>query len=139
MVLGMTTTYFVLAPETNTIPGLGLGSTGLTLKMVGIQVVSANLIAFAIARMNGWRFDWIFQPLSLGVCVGTGWLAHLVVSSLVPHAWPLLVRIIPAGSLYCAIIITALFWLPGLVGSTRDEYRRDMRRMSSLVTRWRTA
>ena len=135
MVLGMITTYFVLAPSTNSIPGLGLGSAGLTVKMVGIQVISANLLAFAIARLNGWRFDWVFQPLSLGICVGTGWLAHLVVSGILPGTWPLMVRIMPAGMLYCASLLAAIYWLPGLVGITRDEYTRDMRRVTAMVSR----
>jgi hypothetical protein len=137
MVLGMVTTYFVLAPPTNAIPGFGLGSTGLTLKMVGIQVLSVNLLAFAIARLNGWRFDWVFQPLSLAICAGAGWFAHIVVLFATPIAWALPIRIVPAGAIYCGLLLSAINWFPGLVGITRDEYLREMRRAVTFVAGWR--
>lgn len=135
MVLGMITTYFVLAPPTNAVPGFGLGSTGLTLKMVGIQIISVNLLAFAIARLNGWKFDWVFQPLALGICIGAGWLAHVTVLVALPTAWALPIRIVPAGVLYCGVLLATTFCFPGLVASTRDEYRNTVRRLTALVTR----
>ena len=137
MVLGMITTYFVLAPPTNAVPGFGLGSTGLTLKMVGIQILSVNLLAFAIARLNGWKFDWVFQPLALGICIGAGWLAHVAVASSLPSAWALPIRIVPAGVIYCALLLTLTFWFPGLLASTRDDYRSAVARVTALIRRRR--
>lgn len=137
MVFAMVTTYFVLAPRTNTIPGLGLASTGLTLKMVGVQIISVNLLAFAIARLNKWRFDWVYQPLSLGICTAVGWLVHAMISWALPLRWALPVRIAPAGVVYCSVLMLVIFRMPTLVGVSRAEFVRDVRRATALLRgRW---
>lgn len=139
MLFAMLATYFVLAPPTNAIPGLGLASTGLTLKMVGVQVVAVNVLAFAIARINKWRFDWTYQPLSIGLCVGSGWLVHRVAGMAMPHAWPLPFRVAPAGVVYCALLLSVICLVPGLVGLTRDEVLRDLRRVRRMLSAGRPA
>ena len=45
--------YFMLAPNTMTVPGLGLASQGLAIKMVVLQLIGVNIQAYVIARIFG--------------------------------------------------------------------------------------
>ena len=135
MCLAMITTYFVLAPSTNRVPGLGLASAGLAIKMVAVQIVSVNVLAFAIARMNTWKFDWSFQPLAIGICVGAGWLAYAAINAVMPSRLPLLVRLLPAGLAYGMLVVLILSRMPALIGLSRDEFRRDVSRGVTFLRR----
>jgi O-antigen/teichoic acid export membrane protein len=61
MIISIPVTYFVLASSSNIIPGLGLGSVGLALKMVILQIVAANILAYFVCKLSGWRFDFLYQ------------------------------------------------------------------------------
>lgn len=135
MSVGMIATYFVLAPPTSSVPGLGWGSTGLTLKMVCVQIVGVNALAFAIARMNTWKFDWMYQPTVLGICVGAGWLVHSLCAQILPRTWALPIRVIPSGLVYCGILALVVYCVPGLVGISRVELLRDVGRAKTLLNR----
>lgn len=129
MVFGIVTTYLVLAPSTAAIPGLGLASTGLALKMVVTQIFSANLLAFAIAKGFGWQFDWIFQPLVLVACVALGWISEFAITHVVPVHVPILLRIGMAGTVYLVMIVGLVFATPDLAGLSREEIVRDIRKI----------
>lgn len=49
--VGIITTYVLLAPSTYPVPGLGLGATGLAIKMVLIQLIGVNITLFITARL----------------------------------------------------------------------------------------
>ena len=139
MVFGIAMTYFVLAPRDATVPGLGLASTGLAAKMVGVQIVGVNVLAYTIARINGWSFDWIYQPITLGVCIGIGWLVRVAAVAALPASFPLPVRLGAAGVVYSGLLAAALFAAPSLAGFTRPELMTDLRRLSDGVLRARRA
>lgn len=127
VVLGTTMTYFFLAPPTATVPGLGLASTGLALKMVGTQLLSVNVLAFAVSRTFKWPFEWLFQPASLLGCVAVGWIAHAAVALVVPVSVPLLVRLGLGGILYAGMIAGLVYATPQLAGFSREELVSDVR------------
>ena len=127
MVCGVVVSYFVLAPPTAPIAGLGLASLGLAVKMVGIQVVSVNVIAYLISRMWGWPFDWAYQPVSLLGCLAMGWLAHLASGVAIGGGTPLVIRMGVAGVVYATLVAVFVFALPWTAGLTRDELLRDLR------------
>ena len=121
MFVGVTVTYFVLAPRTAVIPGFGLASTGLAAKMVGVQIVGVNILAYVLARMNGWTFEWLYQPVVIGVCVGLGWLVRLVVLTILPVTVPVIYQLAFAGVVYLSLLTGVLFVRPTLAGVSRSE------------------
>jgi O-antigen/teichoic acid export membrane protein len=127
MLLSIVATYFVLAPRAAAVPGLELASMGLALKMVVMQLIQVNVIAFLISRIWGWRFDWVYQPLSLIGCVALGWLAHAAIVGLGAADWPMPLPIALGGLLYLLLVAALLFALPTLTGFARAELEADLR------------
>ena len=121
MVVSMCVTYLVLAPANAAVPGLGLASKGLALKMVGLQIIQANIIAYIIARIWKWRFDWLYQPASMVGCLALGWLAHRFAIELASGSWPILAVMAMGGALYLILTAAFVYAMPWLTGSTRSE------------------
>jgi hypothetical protein len=82
MIASMGVTYLALAPVDAIVPGLGLASEGLALKMVAMQLIQINIVAYIISRIWKWPFDWVYQPVGLLGCIGFGWSAHFTVTNL---------------------------------------------------------
>lgn len=125
MIVSIGVAYLVLAPGDALVPGLGLASDGLALKMVAMQFIQVNIVAYLIARIWNWPFDWIYQPVSLIGCVGLGWLAHIISISLMDHTWPLFMPMCLAGVLYSIAMIIFVYTMPWLAGLTRNELVLD--------------
>lgn len=126
--VSMLATYFVLAPRDAVVPGLGLGSEGLALKMVLINLISANGVAYIIARVLKWPFDWVYQPVSLLGCLGLGWVTEsLMTLWVVPDSHWLVAAGLGSVS-YLLLIAGFVYALPWLIGLTRDELIVDLGR-----------
>jgi O-antigen/teichoic acid export membrane protein len=128
MIISMVVTYFMLAPADALIPGLGLASEGLAIKMVALQLIQVNVVAYIISRIWSWPFDWVYQPVGLFGCLGLGWLAHFAATGLLNSAWPLPALIGLGGLVYLLLIGSFIYCMPWLVGLTRDELLGDMER-----------
>ena len=103
------------------VPGLGLASQGLAIKMVVMQLIQVNILAFLIARIFGWKFEWLYQLVGLGSAVAAGWLSKLlIVSILSGHTF-----ILMAGSwiVYLIIMSMVVYIMPWVIGLTHDELR----------------
>jgi O-antigen/teichoic acid export membrane protein len=129
MVLSMAVTYLVLAPGNAKVPGLGLASEGLAFKMVGMQIIQANIIAYIIARMWKWRFDWVYQPVSLFGCLALGWFAHRAALDVAGDLLPVPAVMAMGGLLYLILISVFVYALPWLAGSTRTEIVQEANMM----------
>ena len=125
MIVSMGVTYLVLAPGDAVVPGLGLASEGLALKMVVLQIIQVNIIAYIIAHIWKWPFDWAYQPVSLLGCVGLGWGIHYTVTGFVGQAWSLIIVMGLGGVLYLMLMVAFVYTMPWLVGMTRDELVLD--------------
>jgi O-antigen/teichoic acid export membrane protein len=125
MLVSMGMTYLVLAPANAVVPGLGLASKGLALKMVGLQIIQANIIAYIIARIWKWRFDWVYQPVSLLGCLALGWVAHRAAIDLASGSWPVPAVMALGGILYVILTAALVYAMPWLAGSTRTEILRE--------------
>lgn len=121
MIASMGVTYLVLAPRNAVVPGLGLASEGLAIKMVVMQLIQVNIIAYAISRIWKRPFDWIYQPVSMLGCISLGWLAQFTVANLAVRAWPLPVRMGLAGLLYLPLMAIFVYAMPWLTGFSRAE------------------
>jgi O-antigen/teichoic acid export membrane protein len=127
MLVGLVVSYFMIAPPTARIPGLGLQSQGLALKMVGVQLLSVNVVAYLVARLWARPFDWIYQPVSLIGCVTLGWVAHAA-SVLALGASPNLVLLMAGAALiYIPLIGSFVYAVPWTAGLTRAELVSDLR------------
>ncbi len=137
MIVGLVVAYLVLAPPTASVPGLGLASEGLAIKMVLVQFFGVNLTAYMIARVSKWSFDWVFQPVSLLGCLGLGWIAHTAVISLVNLRWPVPAVMALGGILYLMLTAGFVVAMPSLAGLERETLVADARRLRLALGRRR--
>jgi O-antigen/teichoic acid export membrane protein len=131
MATSIVVTYFVLAPTDASLPGFGLGSTGLAGKVVVMQFLAVNVIAIYLARTLQIDFDWIYQPFGLVVCLGLGWLAHGISGWLfdVPaHVWT---GLLVSATLYLIMMAGTIWLTPSLAGLSRNEMLDVVRRVAS--------
>ena len=126
MALSIVATYFVLAPRDALVPGLGLASLGLALKMVVMQLIQVNVIAFLISRLCKWRFDWIYQPVGLLGCLALGWISRALVLALSGGTLPVPIAIMSSGVLYLALVAAFIYAIPTLTGFGRAELVADL-------------
>ncbi len=138
MIVSMVATYYVLAPNNNIIAGLNLGSEGLALKMVVMQIIQVNVIAYIIARIWNWKFDWLYQPLSLLGCIGIGFFMNAIITNLFDFL-PLFFIICLYGIFYILLVAAFIYFLPWLTGMTRKEmflsitiYYQKIQKLASL-------
>jgi O-antigen/teichoic acid export membrane protein len=131
MATSIVVTYFVLAPAEASLPGFGLGSTGLAGKVVVMQFLAVNVIAIYLARTLQIDFDWIYQPFGLVACLGLGWLAYGIPRGLfdVPaHVWA---GLLVSATLYLIMMAGTIWLKPSLAGLSRNEVLDVVRRVAS--------
>jgi O-antigen/teichoic acid export membrane protein len=128
-------TYFVLAPRSAAIAGLGLGAAGLAVKMVVLQIGGVSLQSYVIAKTNGWSYDYSYQAIVLATLLGLGWACKWAAGALLgmsgAAAGPVEV-ILLGSSFYAAGLLILLYCRPELAGLTRGEARH----MVSHTARW---
>jgi O-antigen/teichoic acid export membrane protein len=111
--------YFMMAPRDAVIPGFGLASEGLAYKMLLMQVLQVNILAWFIARTFEWKFDWNFQIVGLALTVLAGWLSKEAATVFV--ALPLLAAMVVAAAFYAAMVAGMLYLAPWIAGTKRAE------------------
>jgi O-antigen/teichoic acid export membrane protein len=126
MLISIPVSYFLLAAPSAPIPGMGLGAVGLALKMVVLQAIGVNLMAYTIARMNGLTFEWFYQGGVVVLLLILGWASAwaagiLLTLARAPDA-PVL-RIGLGVCIYVAGTLGLILAVPGLTGLTRDQLR----------------
>ena len=122
MMISTITVYFLLAPPDATIPGMGLASMGLALKMVVLQFIGVNFSIWWLSRRQGWSYHIGYQLAGIGVMLAVGYLSHELVSLLLDDSVHILVALTVAGVMYLALTIGTIFLLPWLLDMTRAEF-----------------
>jgi O-antigen/teichoic acid export membrane protein len=126
MLISIPVSYVLLAAPSAPIPGVGLGAVGLALKMVVLQAIGVNVMAYTIARMNGLTFEWLYQGgvvvLLLILGWGSTWAAGMLMNLASAPDAPVL-RIGLGACLYVVGTVGLLLLVPGLTGLTRDQLR----------------
>jgi O-antigen/teichoic acid export membrane protein len=133
MLAGVIVSYFMVAPPTATIPGLGLQSQGLAMKMVAVQLVSVNVIAYLIARLWNRPFDWIYQPVSLFGCLAIGWVAHAASIAALGKSPNLALLMAAAALVYVLLMGAFVYVLPWTAGLTRAELTNEVQRAATIA------
>ena len=121
MIGSMIVTYWALAPSDAFVPGLGLGSEGLALKMVTMQFIQVNITAYIISRIWYWEFDWIHQPISLIFCLGLGWIVNIMVTGFFSEIFSWFILLLLSGCCYILLIMLLVYMQPWLIDMTRKE------------------
>ena len=128
MAVSICVTYFILASKENAIPGLGLGSEGLAIKMVFMQFIQVNVLAYIISRIWHLKFEWAFQFASLLGCIGLGYMASIAARGLTGSDWSLYADMVVGGVFYFIFMIMFIYLFPSLTGMKRDELVLDVNR-----------
>ena len=113
--------YFVLASADAPISGFGLGSVGLAGKMVVLQILAANAVAFYLVRSMRISFDWTHQLKCCLGCLGSGWVAWVIsheIHVISGHVWA---GLIVSATLHLLILFSLIWLVPSLIGLSRSE------------------
>jgi O-antigen/teichoic acid export membrane protein len=121
-------TYFLLAPSTGLVPGLGLGSFGVAFRMVCYGLVSVQLYEWSSFRFFGLNYsksllDKFVVTLMVGIC------ASVILGGLqtwLEMQWRLgsILSIVLSTGLYFFIIGLMVISSPGLAGLDRAQVLR---------------
>jgi O-antigen/teichoic acid export membrane protein len=124
MIASFPCTYFVLAPKNAYIPGLELGSLGLSIKLVVFSIIYSNCVSWWICQDYGWKFSSIYQLAALGGSLSCGWFSFELVdaiNSLVTIN--LFFKGVLALFLFCGSA-GAMFWhMPSVAGISQQEIK----------------
>ena len=135
-------TYFLMAPGTYSIPGLGWGATGLAVKMVIVNVIAANIQLYYNTKFLNISFrKWLVLQLKLiGIiyaiaavssritaAIPRELLMSLDIFNIDPAIFIALARIGLSGLLYLSIIFILLIVVPDFAGIGRYEIRHLFR------------
>jgi len=136
MTVSLFTAYLMMAPVDSSIfPGLGLASEGLALKMVILQIIEVNILAWFISRKFGWKYDWAYQLVILGVVLIAGFLIKNLVQIL---EIKVVASMIIFSFIYIILSALLIYYKPSFIGLNSKELRRFtsliMARISSTKT-----
>lgn len=130
MLASLPISYILQAPPTAVLPGLGLGSLGMALKMVVLNVVGVNVMIMIIARLCGWKYDWVHQVVGVVSPICLGFAAHSLTLWIIgPGAGTDLTvsSMLLAGLLYVLGVAGLLWTMPWLVEMERADIRTALR------------
>jgi O-antigen/teichoic acid export membrane protein len=121
MSVSLIVSYFMMAPSDSPIlPGLGLASEGLALKMVMLQIIQVNILAWFISRKFGWKYDWTYQVVILGSVLIVSWLIKAVVQLL---AIKVITSMIIFGFIYTLLGVLLIYFKPSIIALNNKELR----------------
>jgi O-antigen/teichoic acid export membrane protein len=133
MITSIPCSYFILAPENAYIPGFGLGSLGLSIKLVIFSIISSNSISWWISQDYGWSFSWVYQIAALGGSLSCGWFSFELVdaiNSLV--SINLFFKGVLALFLFCGSAGAMLWYMPSVAGISQQEIKNFFSKFTKL-------
>ncbi len=72
-------TYFLLAPSNLSIPGLGLNSAGLAIKMLVMQIIQVMLLGFYVSKILQSKFEFSYQITGLAALIAIAYACKFIV------------------------------------------------------------
>jgi O-antigen/teichoic acid export membrane protein len=126
MLISIPVSYFLLAPRTQSIPGLHLGAAGLASKMVVLQMLGVCLLAYQLKRLYGWSEDNFYQGTVLLAFLGLGLVGRLLATRMFQVVLPPggLATVISGVCFYIAGSSALLYFRPTLIGIDPRALRR---------------
>lgn len=117
-------TYLFLAPKTAAIPGLGLGSIGLSIKTVAFTMIMVNVMIYFICKISKWPKNFFYQSqiiiFLLIISFASRWLAMVIVG----HGnfpYPDLIIMAASAIFYFVLAGGLAYKVPALTGFKRQE------------------
>ena len=122
--LGLLVTYLFLAPKEQL--GLNLGSTGLALKMVLVQIIGQNFILWFNTKLLKIPFIKMLghQFISVFIIGGAAGLSTLIADNMVGN---IIVSFLTAGFIYIVLLMGILYMIPSLFSTNRIEINHNVR------------
>ena len=119
MVTSMIVTYLILAPTTSAVPGLGLQSNGLAIKMLVMQFFQVTASAYIITRLFNVKFDLLHQVIVLSLVLVLSFMSKFAVSNV--FSLSSVPEMIIATLCYLSSMIVILISFPSLISLNRGE------------------
>ncbi|MDG1973787.1 MAG: hypothetical protein P8I26_01975 [Flavobacteriaceae bacterium] len=82
MIFSILFTIIVLAPKNFLIPGLSLGSEGVALKLVLLQLIQVNIFSWYLSKIFKWNFDGFNQMILFVFSLFFLYSSHLAIKQL---------------------------------------------------------
>ena len=133
MSLSIVAVYFLIAPANAIIPGLGLASTGMAIKMVFMQIFGVNLSIWWLSRSQGWKFSIIYQFIGIGSFLAAGFLAKESIAFFIWNGAPQLFQLTLTGLVYIIVSGAIIYTMPWLLNMTRDEIKQHVFSVKRLI------
>lgn len=129
-------TYFLIAPRTARVPGLGMGAMGVALKMAFYSLVSVQLYEWTALRGFGRSyFAELRDKIVMAAVVGASAVATLIVAAgaceRLMHQSVFVALVISSVMYFALIGVIGLKW-PDALGLRQD----DLMRLRSLLGAW---
>lgn len=129
LVISVAATSVLLAPSDVMFGGAGLGSLGLALKLVGLQVIQVNLLGWWLSRRLQWAFRWQHQVVSLLLALGLAFGARAV-SGLVMAGSPI-PWMVTSTVMYLSAMAVVVWRRPSLAGLSEGDVARAVALVSA--------
>ncbi len=127
MLLSIPLSYVLQAPAHFLIPGLELGAIGMACKMLIIAMVRANLGGWWFSRNMKWKFDGVFQVVSLGGAILIGWVSYEIAFWLFSDLMGQIIFRGMVNFLIYTCLVTSMIWtMPWLIGMDRQEIKNQI-------------
>jgi O-antigen/teichoic acid export membrane protein len=136
---GLAITWVLVAPFDRM--GLGLGATGLALKVLATTVIGVNVQLYFTTKMLGLSFPRFFghQVISMALLSGLAWLSNALAALAVFGAHRHLYQFLFSGLVYAAFAVLSIVLAPALVGLKRSELVDQWGKLKVLMTLGRAA
>jgi len=118
IILSIIVSYIVLAPSDAAIPGLGLASYGLAVKMVCMQIVYVNFVIWWLSRRLGFEFNIYYQVKGLVVFPLLGVGAYNIGNL----SDELVLSFIVAAVVYMMMFFVIVYFYPNVVGLDKKDF-----------------
>ena len=135
MLLSLPISYMVQAPASDALmPGLGLGAVGMAVKMVLLNIVSVNVMAWAVARHNKLKYEWLYQVVGIGGVVAIGFVSKTVAGafwdvSVDMDKVRLVLPFFVSAVVYLPMVSVLIWAMPWLVGMERREIKNAVNKV----------
>jgi len=125
LLISIVAAYFILAPSGAIVPGFGLESNGLALKMVLLQIIGVNLSMWWLEKNNKLPHNLLFQFLSMSLFLILGYLVYLLINSVFLVDSSIVFQMLISLIIYCLIASILIYFLSGqLLNMEKDDLKR---------------
>ena len=106
-------------------PGFGLASNGLALKMVLLQIIGVNLSMWWLEKNNELPHNLLFQFLSISLFLILGYSIHFLINSIFFADFNIVSQVLIALIIYGFIASILIYFLSGqLLNMGKDDLKR---------------